>query len=116
MRHKKKGKKLGRNKDQREALLSNLTKSLIFYEEMVTTQAKSKEAARFAEKMITLAKDGSLHHRRIALKFIRDKKVVDKLFSVVAPRYQGQKGGYTQIIKLGYRQGDSALMCKVKLV
>ncbi len=116
MRHRKKGKKLGRSKDQREALLSNLTRSLIFYEEIVTTQAKSKEAARFAEKMITLAKDGSLHHRRIALKFIHDKKVVDKLFSVVAPRYQQQKGGYTQIIKLRYRQGDSALMCKVKLV
>ncbi len=116
MRHRKKGKKLGRNKDQRKALLSNLTKSLIFYEEIVTTQAKSKEAARFAEKMITLAKDGSLHHRRIVLKFIHDKKVVDKLFSVVAPRYQKQKGGYTQIMKLGYRQGDSALMCKVKLV
>jgi len=116
MRHRKKGRKLGRDKNQREALLSNLVKSLIFYEEIVTTQAKSKEAARFAEKMITLAKDGSVHHRRIVLKFIHDKKVVNKLFSIVAPRYQEQKGGYTQIIKLGYRQGDSALMCKVKLV
>ena len=116
MRHKKKGKKLGRDKDQRKALLFNLVKSLIFYEEIVTTQAKAKETARLAEKMITLAKGGSVHHRRIALKFIRDRKVVSKLFSVVAPRYQEQKGGYTQVIKLGYRQGDSALMCKVRLV
>ena len=66
--------------------------------------------------MITLAKDSSLHHRRVVLSFVKDKKTVNKLFSVIAPRYQNQKGGYTKIVKLGYRRGDSALLCKVKLV
>jgi len=116
MRHRKKGKKLERNKAQRKALLSNLVGSLLFHEEIITTKAKAKEAARFCEKMITLAKDNSLHHRRIILRFIRDKKAVEKLFTVLAPRYRERKGGYTQVIRLRYRQGDGALMCKVRLV
>ncbi|RLE07679.1 50S ribosomal protein L17 [Candidatus Aerophobetes bacterium] len=116
MRHRRKGKKLGRDKAQRRALLSNIVKELLFKEEIITTKAKAQEAAILAEKMITLAKENSLHRRRSALSFIRDKKVVEKLFTVVAPRYQERKGGYTQIIKLGYRQGDNSLMCKVRLV
>ncbi|MCD6575064.1 50S ribosomal protein L17 [Candidatus Aerophobetes bacterium] len=116
MRHRKKGKKLSRNRDQRKALLSTQVKDLLFREEIVTTLPKAKETARLAERMITLAKDSSLHHRRLVLSFVKDKETVKKLFSVIAPRYQSQKGGYTKIIKLGYRRGDSALICKVKLV
>ena len=116
MRHKKKGKKLSRDKDQRRALLSNQVKALLFKEEIITTQAKAKETARLAERMITLAKKNSLHHRRLVLKTVKNKEVVSKLFSVIALRYQNQNGGYTKIIKLGYRRGDNALMCKVKLV
>ena len=86
-----------------------------FKEETVTTLPKAKETARLAEKLISLAKDSSVHHRRLAVSFINDKETVSKLFSVIAPRYESQKGGYTKIIKLGYRRGDSALICKVKL-
>lgn len=116
MRHRKKNRKLSRTKDQRKALLSNQVRDLLFNEEITTTLPKAKQTARIAERMISLAKDSSLHHRRLALGFIQDKDTVSKLFSVIAPRYQDQKGGYTRIVKLGYRRGDSALMCKVKLV
>ena len=116
MRHRKKGRKLGRDKDQREALLINLIKSLLFYEEITTTEAKAKEMTRWAEKIITLAKDNSVHHRRNASKVVRDKEIVKKLFDVIAPRYKDRSGGYTKIIRLKYRQGDNALICRVKLV
>lgn len=116
MRHRKKGRKLGRDKDQREALLINLIKSLLFYEEITTTEAKAKEMARWAEKIITLAKVDSVHRRRNAFRIVRDKKVTKKLFDVIAPRYKNRSGGYTKIIKFKYRQGDDALMCRVKLV
>jgi large subunit ribosomal protein L17 len=91
-------------------------KSLLFHEEIITTEAKAKETARFCEKVISLAKEDSVHHRRNVLKFIHDKKVIKKLFDVIGPRYRDRKGGCTRIIKLRYRQGDDALMCKVKLV
>jgi len=116
MRHKNKGKKLSRTTDQRKALLSNQVRDLLFNEEITTTLPKAKETARLAERMITLAKDSSLHHRRLVLRVVKDKETVKKLFSVIAPRYQNQQGGYTKIIRIGYRRGDSALMCKVKLV
>ena len=116
MRHKKKGKKLERDKDHRKALLANLVNSLLFHEEITTTKAKAKEIVRFTEKIITLAKKNSLYSRRGVLKFLRDKRVVSKLFEVITPRYENRKGGYTQIVKLGYRKGDNALMCKVKLL
>ena len=116
MRHRRKGRKLGRDKDHREALLINLTKSLFFYEEITTTEAKAKEMARWAEKIITLAKVDSVHHRRNAFRVVRDRTLIKKLFDVIAPRYRDRLGGYTKIIKLKYRQGDNALICKVKLV
>lgn len=116
MRHKKKNRKLSRTKDKRDALLSNQVRDLLFKEEITTTLPKAKETARLAEKMVSLAKDSSLHHRRVVLKFIKDEETVSKLFSVIAPRYQNQKGGCTKIIKLGYRRGDSALICKLKMV
>ncbi len=116
MRHRRKGRKLGREKDHREALLINLTKSLFFYEEITTTEASAREMARWAEKIITLAKVDSVHRRRNASRVVRDKEIVKKLFDVIAPRYENRSGGYTKIIKLKYRQGDNALICKVKLV
>ena len=116
MRHRKKGRKLGLDKAHRKSLLNSLIESLIFHEEIVTTQAKAKEAARLAERLITLATNDSVHHRRFALKVIRDRKTASKLFEVIAPRYREHKGGYTQITRLRKREGDNALMCKVKLV
>ncbi|MBA7672663.1 50S ribosomal protein L17 [subsurface metagenome] len=116
MKHRKKGKKLGLDKAHRKSLLNNLIGSLIFYEEVATTQAKAKEAARLAEKLITLAKNDSLYHRRRILRVIRNEKIAKKLFEVIAPRYQEHKGGYTQITRLRKRKGDNALICKVKLV
>ena len=116
MRHKKPQKKLGRDKAHRKALLANLVRSLLFHEEIITTEAKAKEAARSCERVITLAKENSVHHRRNALKFVHDKKVMKKLFDIIGPRYRDREGGYTRIIKLRYRQGDDARMCKVKLV
>lgn len=115
MRHRKKGRKLSRTRDQRRALLANQVSALLFQEEIVTTYPKAKETARLAERIISLAKENSLHHRRLILRTVKNKEIVGKLFSVIVPRYQTQKGGYTRIIRLGYRRGDTALMCKVKL-
>lgn len=116
MRHRKKGRKLGLDKAHRKSLLNSLIESLIFHEEIVTTQAKAKEAARLAERLITLAKNDSVHHRRFVLRVIRDGKTARKLFEVIGPRYREHKGGYTQITRLRNRAGDNALMCKVRLV
>lgn len=116
MRHRKKNRKLSRTRGQRTALLSNQVKALLFNEEMVTTLPKAKETAKLAERMITLAKESSLHHRRLVLGVVKDKQTVTKLFSTIAPRYQSHSGGYTKIVKLGHRRGDNALICKIKLV
>jgi large subunit ribosomal protein L17 len=116
MRHRKKGRKLGLDKAHRKSLLNGLIEALIFHEEIVTTQAKAKEAARLAERLITQAKNDSVHRRRFALRVIRDGKTVSKLFEVIAPRYREHKGGYTQTTRLRRREGDNALMCKVRLV
>ncbi|HDN84479.1 50S ribosomal protein L17 [Candidatus Aerophobetes bacterium] len=116
MRHKRKLKKLSRTRDQRRSLLSNQVSNLLFREEITTTLPKAKEMVKLAERMITLAKDPSVHHRRLVRRVVKDRQTVNKLFSVVAPRYQNQKGGYTKIVKIGYRRGDGALICKVKLV
>ncbi len=116
MKHRKKGKKLERDRAHRKSLLNNLIGSLIFYEEVATTQAKAKETARLTEKLITLAKNDSLNHRRRILRDIRDEKIAKKLFEVIAPRYHERKGGYTQVTRLRKRKGDNALICKVKLV
>lgn len=116
MRHKRKEKKLSRTRDQRRALLSGQVKNLITHGEIVTTESKAKETARLAERMISLAKKDSVHHRRIAFKVIKDRETVNRLFSVVASRYGNKNGGYTRITRLGYRRGDNALMCKVRFV
>lgn len=116
MRHKVAGRKLDRTSAHRKALYRNLVTDLLGYESITTTEAKAKEVRGLAEKMLTLGKAGDLHSRRQALAFIFDKKVTEKVFRELAPRYAGRPGGYTRIIKLGTRLGDSAPMVRLELV
>ena len=116
MRHKVAGRKLGRDTSHRRAMYRNLVTDLLGYEKITTTEAKAKEVRGLAEKMITLGKKGGLHSRRQALSFIIDKKVTDKVFTDLAPRYAERPGGYTRITKLGPRLGDGAPMVRLELV
>jgi len=116
MRHKIAGRKLGRSMSHRRALYRNLVTDLLKYEKIVTTEAKAKEVRGLAEKMITLGKEGELHAFRQALSFIIDKAVAEKVFSELAERYAERPGGYTRIVKLGPRLGDSAPMVQLALV
>lgn len=116
MRHRKAGRHLSRSTAPRLALYRNQTTDLLRYGKLVTTEAKAKEVRGFAERMITLGKKGQLHHRRQALAFVRDEKVVGKLFVELAPRYSARNGGYTRITKLGPRRGDGAPMAQLELV
>jgi large subunit ribosomal protein L17 len=116
MRHLKAGRKLNRSASHRTALFRNLVTSLLDHEQVRTTDAKAKEIRRFAERMITLGKRGTLHARRQALAFIRSETVVKKLFDEVAPRFETRPGGYTRVVKLGVRQGDAAPMSVIELV
>lgn len=116
MRHAVAGRKLSRPTDHRLALYRNLISSLIRYEKIVTTEAKAKEIRGQAEKLITLGKRGDLHARRLALARLYDTHLVDKLFSVIAPRYAERQGGYTRVIKMGPRQGDAAPMAQIQLM
>ena len=116
MRHRKKGRQLGRNTKHRTALFRNLVTSLLEHERIETTEAKAKEIRGLAEKMITLGKDGSLHARRQALTFIQKKEVVSKLFDTVAGRYRGHAGGYTRMIPTRRRPGDAAELVALELV
>lgn len=97
-------------------MLRNLVKSLFTHESIRTTEAKAKEARRSAEKIITLGKDGTLHARRQALKFLNDKALTAKLFDEIAPRFADRPGGYTRILKLGRRNGDGAPMARLELL
>ncbi len=115
MRHLKAGRKLNRTSAHRKALFRNLVTSLIDHEQVRTTDAKAKELRRFADRMVTLAKRGSLHARRQALAFIRSRRVVAKLFDEVAPRFRDRPGGYTRMVKLGHRHGDAAPMSIIEL-
>jgi large subunit ribosomal protein L17 len=116
LRHRIAGRKLGRPTAHRWALYRNLVADLVKYEKLVTTEAKAKEIRGLAEKVITLGKEGSLASRRRALAFVTDKKLVDKIFSELAPRYMERPGGYTRIIKLGRRVGDGARLAQVEMV
>ncbi len=97
-------------------MLRNMVKDLLVHESIRTTEAKAKEVRRPAERMITMGKDGSLHARRQALRYLNDKAVVALVFDEIAPRYVGRTGGYTRIIKLGRRNGDGAPMAKLELL
>ena len=116
MRHKVAGRKLDRTKSHRKALFRNLVTDLLHHGKITTTQAKADEARSLAEKMVTLGKRGDLHALRQVLEFVTDKKVADKLFTDLAPKYAQRHGGYTRIIKLGPRLGDGAEMVRLELV
>lgn len=116
MRHCKTGRRLGRKTSHREAMFRNMVTSLLNHEKITTTDAKAKEIRIVAERMITLGKRGDLHSMRLAASVIREKSVVTKLFSTIAPRYKDRPGGYTRIVKLGIRQGDAAPTSLIELV
>ena len=116
MRHRIAGRKLSRPTDQRLALFRGQVTDLLRYEKLHTTEAKAKEVRPLAERIITLGKDGSLHSRRRALRFVTDPKVVRKVFEDIGPRYADRHGGYTRIVKLGPRPGDGAPMAQLELV
>ena len=116
MRHNKIGRRLGRVPSHREHMMRNMVTSFFEHEKLTTTVTRAKELRRLAERMITLGKRGDLNSRRQALKTITDRKVVAKLFEMVAPRYKERDGGYTRIIRLNPRLGDNAPMAIIELV
>ena len=116
MRHKIAGRTLGRSSAHRRALYRNMVTDLLKHEKIVTTEAKAKEVRGIAEKMITLGKKSGLPSYRQALSFITEKKVTDKIFSELGPRYKERPGGYTRLVKLEPRLGDGALMVQLELV
>jgi len=116
MRHGKSGRRLGRTSSHRDAMLRNMVTSFLRYESVKTTDARAKELRKIAEKMITLGKRGDMHARRQALAVIRDRDVVAKLFSELSQRYRDRSGGYTRIIKAGYREGDNAPVSIIECV
>jgi len=116
VRHRKSGRKLGRDASHRKALYANLTGALIEHGRIKTTIAKAKEVRPIAEQMITLGGRGGVHARRQALKFLRSQDVVHKLFSDVGPRFADREGGYSRIVRIGPRLGDAAEMAYLELV
>lgn len=108
--------KLGRPADQRRAMLRSLVTSLLQHERITTTVTRAKEARKAAEHMVTLAKRGDLHARRQAAAYLLDQDVLKKLFDTIGPRYADRQGGYTRIVRTGYRQGDAAPMAILELV
>lgn len=116
MRHRKSGRKLNRNSSHRKAMFKNMSASLIEHEVIKTTVAKAKELRTIAEPLITLAKQDSVHNRRVAFSRLGDKAAVGKLFTDLGPRYESRPGGYIRILKCGFRDGDNAPMAFVELV
>lgn len=116
MRHKRTGRKLGVVTKHRKAMLRNMVTDLFRHERIRTTDTRAKELRRVAEKMITLAKKGTLHKRRQAAAYIRDNEVLGKLFSDIAERFKDRPGGYTRIVKLGFRKGDNTPISLIELV
>ncbi len=116
MRHRYSGRKLSRTGAHRRAMFRNMTTSLVEHELIKTTLPKAKELRRFAEPLITLAKQDSVANRRLAFSRLQDKAAVGKLFTELAPRYEGRPGGYIRILKCGFRSGDAAPMAYVELV
>ena len=108
MRHLKAGRKLNRTAAHRKALLRNLLKALVLREQVRTTDAKAKELRRWADRLVTLGKKNSVHTRRLAFSYLGSRKLVQRLFDEVAPRFQSRAGGYTRVLKIGPRRGDAA--------
>ncbi len=116
MMHRKLGRRFSRDPGHRQAMFSNLAASLIKHEQIVTTLPKAKDLKRVMDKYITLAKRGDLNSRRLAASRMRDEAMVKKLFDVLGPRYKDRAGGYTRVIKAGFRYGDSAPVAVIELV
>ena len=116
MRHRNQGRKLNRTATHRSALFASLASALIKHEQIATTLPKAKELRRVTDRLITLAKRGDLHARRLAFSRIRDEAMVAKLFTTLGPRYADRPGGYTKVLKAGFRYGDSAPMAIIELV
>jgi len=116
MRHRKLGRRLGRDSSHRQAMFSNMAASLIKHEQIITTLPKAKDLKRVMDKYITLAKRGDQNSRRLAISRIGDEAMVKKLFEVLAPRYKDRHGGYTRVLKAGFRYGDSAPRAVIELV
>lgn len=116
MKHRVAGRKFGRNTGQRRALLKGLAISLILNERLTTTEAKAKEIRPFVERMVTFAREDSEHHRRLVMARLGNERATLKLFESIAPRFDGQGGGYTRIYKLGVRKGDAAPISMIEFV
>ena len=116
MRHNKKGRKLGRKTAHRKALMSNLASALITNKRIKTTDAKAKELRKYIEPLVTFARKGDLHSRRQVLKKIRHKSIVRELFNNIGPTFSNRNGGYTRIIKLGFRDNDCAPVSMIEFV
>ena len=116
MRHQKSGRALGRNSSHRKAMFSNMAAALIKHEQITTTLPKAKELRGVVDRLITMGKKGDLHSRRRAMAILHDKGLVDKLFTSLSDRYADRAGGYTRVMKAGYRYGDSAPNGIIELV
>lgn len=116
MRHKISGRKLGVTSSHRKAMFANMCQALIKHEQITTTLPKAKDLRPVVERLITLGKRGGLHARRQAIAEIKDTALVEKLFSVIATRYADRKGGYTRVLKAGFRYGDNAPLAIIELV
>ncbi len=116
MRHRSKGRRFNRDSSHRQAMFSNMAASLIRHEQIVTTLPKAKDLKRVIDKYITLAKRGDLNSRRLAASRLRDEDMAKKLFDVLGPRYKDRSGGYTRVIKAGYRFGDMATRAVIELI
>lgn len=116
MRHRNLGRKLNRTAEHRKALFANMAAALIKHEQIVTTLPKAKDLRRVTERLITLAKRGDLHARRLAVARLRDEAMVAKLFETIGPRYKDRNGGYTRVMRAGFRYGDSAPVAVIELV
>ena len=116
MRHRAKGRQLSRTSSHRRALLNNMATSLFEHGRVVTTEAKAKELRPFAEKLITLARRGDLHARRLVERRIKSRETLARLFSEIGPRFAARPGGYTRILKLGHRDGDGADIARIELL
>lgn len=116
MRHRKAGRKFGRNPSQRKAMLRQQAISLILNERITTTEAKAKELRSVVEKLVTIAREDSAHHRNLVMSRLDHQRSVARLFDVVAPRYEDVPGGYTRISKLGVRRGDAAPIVLIEFV
>jgi large subunit ribosomal protein L17 len=116
VRHGFRGRRFNRTSEHRKAMFANMSAALIKHEQIVTTLPKAKDLRPVVEKLITLGKRGDLHARRLAMSELRDGGIVKKLFEVLGPRYQARPGGYTRVLKAGFRYGDNAPMAVIELV